>query len=186
MESPSKTDLNFKDDQGRDWCLRIKIADADRMRDAGYDPRRIFENGGVLFQKIVNDYHELIGAVWPVIKPQADKLSVTREQFTESFGGSEIEAMGEAFIRAIADFSPAAMRRKIIDGLNKGKEVEEAKNKAHEEAMAKVDVAAIAKAEGDKVTAEIAKLTGPTSISTGPNSSGSVPESSGSTPPHSA
>lgn len=176
-------DLIFADGEGRKWSLKIKIAAADRMRDAGIDPRYIFDREKKLFSKLLSDYRELSNAVWLIIQPAAEKLSVAREAFIESIDGQVIEDMGEAFIRAIADFSPAAMRKSIIAGLKKGDEVETAKRSGLQKSLAKVDPATIEQDTMQEMDQQIAILLNKSTATVGPNSNSNAQASSGSIQP---
>jgi len=96
----------FADNAGRTWTLSLSFGAVKRVRglldvnllelDKGEPP---------LLTRLGTDPILLVDVIFAVIKPQADGLGVTDEQWAESMGGEAMLAAQKAFYEEVADFT---------------------------------------------------------------------------------
>ncbi len=96
----------FTDNAGRTWTLSLSFGAVKRVRglldvnllelDKGEPP---------LLTRLGTDPILLVDVIFAVIKPQADGLGVTDEQWAESMGGEAMLAAQKAFYGEVADFT---------------------------------------------------------------------------------
>ncbi len=96
----------FTDNAGRTWTLSLSFGAVKRVRglldvnllelDKGEPP---------LLTRLGTDPILLVDVIFAVIKPQADGLGVTDEQWAESMGGEAMLAAQKAFYEEVADFT---------------------------------------------------------------------------------
>lgn len=95
----------FKDTAGRDWTISINVATVKRLRDVlQVDLMDVIE--GDLLRRLYSDPILLVDVVYVLVKPQADELGVTDEQFGAAMGGDSIEFATKAMVEEIVDFFP--------------------------------------------------------------------------------
>lgn len=95
----------FTDNAGRTWTISLTIDSAKRVRDlmsinllepeAGEPP---------LLTRLGTDEILLCDVLYCLIKPQADTLNISSEQFGQALGGDVILAAQTAFYEEIIDF----------------------------------------------------------------------------------
>lgn len=170
--------LTFQDAKGRTWSLKLSIDAVDRIAElTGLDLLATSKECGAAYRKIMGDARILLNVAWHVIAPQAQNLNVPIEDFRASIDGNAIEAIGEAFTEALADFSPTSLRTMIRAGWKKGKEAETSQLKGGLAAIEKTDLQEMEQRAEAQVAAELGKLMKPPE-----NSSTASLESSASTP----
>jgi hypothetical protein len=87
----------FEDSQGRRWGLVVSVVTAKRVRElTGHD---VFD-----FEAWGADSIRFVDILYAMVKPQADQLGVTDEQFGEAMVGPALVAAGEQLFHALADF----------------------------------------------------------------------------------
>lgn len=94
----------FKDKTGHEWSIELNIASARRCRD--------FAQADLLGPKLAETLVKLgenaellLNTIYAIVKPEADKLGLTDEQFAERFTGEVIEAATTALEAEICLFT---------------------------------------------------------------------------------
>jgi hypothetical protein len=136
--------LEFQDshDPPRMWRIKITVGVCERFLETGQaDLYSLLDDKMKLLKAIVGDPRQLLGVVWGIVLTQAEgmQLPVSIGDFRESIDGDALERMGQAFLEAVADFSPASMRANILASISKGKEIQQAENRRREKILAKMD-----------------------------------------------
>lgn len=113
----------FTDKAGRVWTLDVTVACVERVRSlASFDPMSIVEPKAI--DSLINDPVVLCDVLYAAIKPQADSLGVTDEQFGQSLGGDELDAALSALLEELVGFFRPAQREVLRSMLGKIREVE--------------------------------------------------------------
>lgn len=142
------TGLTFKDVAGREWDLKLNLGIAKRLKDDKViDLTRVLEKEMRRFKELMSDPFDLAGVVWEIVKPQVAAKELDFEQWITSLNGDALDAMIDAFSRAVADFSPA-LRPLILKGMEKGKTVKAATLKEVTGVMESADPQKIANLAG--------------------------------------
>lgn len=133
---PQFTDIN-----GRDWQLRITVADVRRVRDAtGIDIGKILDKDCQPLDDLASDVCKMVDVLYVLCKPQADKLGMTDEQFGESLAGDCIEHACYALLEAIAYFFPSRQRDLVLTMLAMTKQSQETAEKALTDMLSRSDL----------------------------------------------
>lgn len=108
----------FKDALGREWGLRIKLPDIDKMRSVGCDLDKLCDGNG---EKFFDAYLSLplavkVAAVWELCRGQHD---VNEEGFAEGFDGETLEAASIAFMKAVVDFFRKPVMVRLMENLHR-------------------------------------------------------------------
>lgn len=93
----------FKDLEGREWSVRLDIAAARRLREAGHDIVD-YEQAGETIADLFNDEIALGEAVYAICRSQADARDVSEESFLSSLNGECVAKAREALFAAMPDF----------------------------------------------------------------------------------
>jgi len=107
----------FNDSAGRTWTLAITVDAVRRVRDlVGVNLARLVEPREPgrelpLLTDLADDLILLVDVIYALVKPQADALGVSDEDFGRALGGEAIAAAHEAFWRELADFFRSLRRR---------------------------------------------------------------------------
>lgn len=110
----------FTDSAGRAWTLSLTIDTIKRVRGllgADVDLLKIEAGNPPLITRLT-DIEFLCNVIYAAIKPQADKLGVTDEQFGQSMGGDCIKAAQDALYGEIADFFQKLGRRDLVKAVS--------------------------------------------------------------------
>lgn len=108
----------FTDNDGRQWVISITIGSLKRVRAlAGIDLMGIVDPRSGVLERLAADPCVLGDAIFAAIKPAADELEVTGEEFAEALAGDALAAATEAFIEAVVDFFPDARGREALRAL---------------------------------------------------------------------
>src|SRR3990167_1952817 len=166
MEFPK----TFTDDLGRSWTVDITVStlkrlkllcafsidslvsepdpksrDMEKSAQAAVQPLREFLDDGVRFSEVL----------YAILKPDADKLGLTPEQFDDGFRWPALTAAREAFLQALHDFFPSPPKRMIVRGLmaemSRMKILTAAGTKRIEEELAKMTPAMVEKLANDSI-----------------------------------
>lgn len=106
---------SFRDQSGREWKLRLTVgAVTDVKREAGVDLGKVTLSDTAWIQFLFGDPARLVSVLWVLCEKQAQAEGVSPEQFGHLFDGATLEAAGEAFAGAIADFFPRSRIAKAI------------------------------------------------------------------------
>jgi len=104
---------HFIDTKGRKWTLDVTVAAIKRVRSlAGVDLLAILDKGEI--PSILLDPIRLVDVLFALVKPQADSLNISDEQFGEAMAGDCIAAAGEAFVEGLVRFSPNPSDRAVL------------------------------------------------------------------------
>jgi hypothetical protein len=175
MTPTAETDegpFTFTDTEGRVWAVEVTTSTVQRVRKLlGVDIMQAVE--GSLIPKLVNDPMLLVDVLFAVLKPQADALGVTDEQFGEALGRGKLWEARDRLAAAIVFFSPPEKRSAIRKVWTKTKALTESAMAA---VMARIDDPKI---DRDMVAVVMA---GHSLGTPHGNSSGNLPELSASTP----
>jgi hypothetical protein len=111
----------FNDTKNRRWDLSLSIATVKRVRNlTDVDLLSILDKPELL-SDLASDPVQLVDVLYIIVKPQADAINVTDEQFGESLDGESIEKATECFLEALVDFFPGARRatlKRVLDRAN--------------------------------------------------------------------
>ena len=95
----------FTDSAGRTWTISLTIDSAKRVRDLLNINLLEPEVGDPpLITRLGTDEFLLCDVLYCLIKPQADSLNITSEQFGQALGGDVILAAQNAFYDEVIDF----------------------------------------------------------------------------------
>jgi hypothetical protein len=115
----------FKDNQGHQWEIAITVDTVKRVRGLlNVDLLAAIE--GDLVPKLATDPILLADVLYAVVKPQADNLGVSDEDFGRGLGGDAIEAATTALLEELVDFFPARRRTPLQAAMRKFAEAEQA------------------------------------------------------------
>lgn len=135
----------FRDGAGRVWNLAINIGLARRVRDEmAVDFGQVTD--GQLFITLSDSPEKLAGTLWLLVERQAERQSVTPEDFAESLDGDALDGAMEALAEAIILFSRSHQRQAVRTLLKKTMVAQEKIAKAAEEWI---------EANADRITGEV-------------------------------
>ncbi|AMV29288.1 hypothetical protein VT84_33140 [Gemmata sp. SH-PL17] len=104
----------FRDNAGREWVVAIHVHAVEQV-EARCDVRigaLLRDQLAGLFE-LLEDPVKFVRVLWVLVEEQATKVALTPEQFGRSLGGDALEAAWQAFVGALADFSPSRLRSRI-------------------------------------------------------------------------
>lgn len=136
----------FTDTEGRVWTVRVTYGDAKRVKQLlDLDILSLPDEGVEVIAKFLGNVLQFIDVVYVLVKPQADALGVSDEQFGQSMSGDSLRAAREAFYGALADFSPAQLREVLLGIQEQGAKIQTAMCQQAMEAMKSFDADAAVK-----------------------------------------
>jgi hypothetical protein len=102
----------FTDNAGRTWTIVLTVNEVKRVKALlpGADLMAGVADG-TLLERIGNDFVFMCDVVYAVVKPQADALKVTDEDFGRAMAGDCLEKAATALVEELVDFFPEAKRR---------------------------------------------------------------------------
>ena len=107
----------FRDNAGREWAVSIHVLAIERVQDkTGVKIGALIRDGLAGLLELADDPVKFVRVLWVLVEEQAAALSVAPEQFGRAMGGDALEAAFDAFVNALADFSPSRLRS-LIRGL---------------------------------------------------------------------
>ncbi|HBJ34223.1 MAG TPA: hypothetical protein DDZ51_05545 [Planctomycetaceae bacterium] len=113
---------HFTDTENRRWNLSINVGTVKRVRElTNIDLLAILDRPQML-NDLAGDPVRFVDVLFVIIKPQADSLDVSDEQFGEALDGSAIESATDAFLEALVDFFPGARKATLQKVLSRAKE----------------------------------------------------------------
>ena len=159
---------SFVDNSRRTWEVAINVAAVKRIRGLlGIDLYALVDDGFKSLSKLVSDPVSLADVLYCLCKDQAEKQSISDEDFGRALAGDAITQAADAFVEELIDFFPdSRARASLRKAIEAGKTVRD-KVLSHAETIL------------DSIDPE-------TEAKKWISSSGTWPESSGSTPDHSA
>ena len=110
----------FKDNEGRDWQVRIDVAAVRSVRsELQVNLLDLPEQEFALLTRLTTDLVLAVDVLYVVCRRQAHERSVTDEDFGRAMYGDALQAGVDALVRETIDFFPDARRRamltKVID-----------------------------------------------------------------------
>jgi len=157
---------SFVDNSRRTWEVAINVAAVKRIRGLlGIDLYALVDDGFKSLSKLVSDPVTLADVLYCLCKDQAEKQSISDEDFGRALAGDAITQAADAFVEELIDFFPdARARASLRKAIEAGKTVRD-KVLSHAESIL------------DSIDPE-------TEAKKWISSSGTWPESSGSTQDH--
>jgi hypothetical protein len=158
---------SFVDNEKRTWEISINVTAVKRIRGLlGVDLYSLIDDGFKSLSKLVSDPVTLADVLYCLCKDQAEKQSISDEEFGRALAGDAITLAADAFVEELIDFFPdARARASLRKAIEAGKAVRD-KVLNHAEKII------------DSINPE-------TEAQKWINSSGTLPESSGATQDHS-
>lgn len=108
----------FTDNKGQEWPVEVTVGTVKRVRKL-LDVDLLEILGGKLIEKLRIDPVFLVDLLYVVVKPEADALKVTDEDFGYRMAGQAIEDGTSALLEAIVSFFPSpgdrANLKQILD-----------------------------------------------------------------------
>lgn len=96
---------SFMDSAGRTWTLALSIDAAKRVKALlGVDLLKPADGDPPLLTRLGSDVMLVCDVIFAIVKPQADALGVSDEQFGAALGGDAILAAQGAFAEELVDF----------------------------------------------------------------------------------
>lgn len=171
----------FTDSAGREWEIVLTIGSVKRVRELmsvdllaiEHPIDRTKEDDLALLAELGTDIILLCDVIYVLVKPQADELKVSDEQFGASLGGEVILAAQEAFYDELVLFSRGRHRGDLVEAIGVQQKLIEAGRVEVESAIVKVGAKAVSKV-AETIGAKAEEMLG--------KMSGNSPESAASTP----
>jgi len=103
---------SFIDNSRRTWEIAINVAAVKRIRGLlGIDLYALVDDGFKSLSKLVSDPVTLADVLYCLCKDQADKQSISDEDFGRALAGDAITQAADAFVEELIDFFPDARAR---------------------------------------------------------------------------
>ena len=103
---------SFVDNSRRTWEVAINVTAVKRIRGLlGIDLYALVDDGFKSLSKLVSDPVSLADVLYCLCKDQADKQSISDEDFGRALAGDVITNAADAFIEDLIDFFPDARAR---------------------------------------------------------------------------
>ncbi len=124
---------SFKDTKSREWCLSIsalayiRVLNSTLKIDLKYLvflPKGKTPDGAAtrpLYELIEEKFGLFVSVVYEIIRPDAERLNVSFEEFANALDGEAILNMTNAFTRGLYDFFQDARKLLLLDVATKGK-----------------------------------------------------------------
>ena len=118
---------SFVDNSRRTWEVAINVAAVKRIRGLlGIDLYALVDDGFKSLSKLVSDPVTLADVLYCLCKDQAERQSITDEDFGRSLAGDVITQAADAFVEELIDFFPDARARgSLRKAIEAGKAVRE-------------------------------------------------------------
>lgn len=115
----------FTDLKGRTWAIAITHGDAVRIRkELAVSFYHLCDKESEGLGELLSDPEKFVAVMFSLVEAKANKDGVTPEDFGSSIDGATLEAMGDAFLAALAFFFPNKQARIAIqETAKKAKEV---------------------------------------------------------------
>ena len=162
----------FTDSESRKWTITINVATLKRVRDL--TQVNLFDALDDNFKGInalFADPIKLCDVLYAIVKPDADKLSVSDEQFGAALAGDTLGSAAEALIGGLVDFFPDQKARSRMRAvLSKDREIRDL--------MGQRDAERIEQIDPQKIVAGMEARMSSDTASPSPASSASTPDHS--------
>lgn len=131
----------FLDNAGRTWIIAINVATIKRVRGlVGIDLYGLVDEGFQALAALLDDPVRLADVLFCLCKDEADKASVSDEDFGRALAGDAIARAADAFVDELVDFFPDARTRASLRRvIEAGRQVRQRVLDQVEEALATID-----------------------------------------------
>jgi hypothetical protein len=127
----------FTDAEKRTWELTVNVNTIKRVRDLlGVDLLDVAN--GDLFSRLSDDACLLVDVIFVLVKPAADALKVSDEDFGRALVGDVLGAASAALVQDLLDFFPRAQRGRALGRLARALEARAAEAKGTAEVLARM------------------------------------------------
>ena len=118
---------SFVDNSRRTWEIAINVAAVKRIRGLlGIDLYALVDDGFKSLSKLVSDPVTLADVLYCLCKDQAERQTITDEDFGRALAGDVITQAADAFVEELIDFFPDARARgSLRKAIEAGKAVRE-------------------------------------------------------------
>lgn len=118
---------SFSDAAGRQWSVEINVNAIKRVRALlpGVDLASPDKGEPPLFVRLCDDAVLLCDVLYCLVKPQADSMAITDEQFGASIGPEGLAAGTDALLGELSDFFRKLGRRELAALITKTREVQQ-------------------------------------------------------------
>lgn len=103
----------MKDTQGREWLFRFTARTVRELATETHLDTKALEGENSLLQRVAQDESVLYTVMWITIRPQAQNLSVTEDEWFESLDNDSLQAAAKEWVSAYINFSHPA-RQKVL------------------------------------------------------------------------
>ena len=106
---------SFKDAKGRDWLIALDPVNVDEVQnELTVSLYTILDNGMAPLKELLENRPVFLNVVYILVREQCQERKLTDKDFLRGLNGDAIEAMCDAFYRALADFFPKKKRELLI------------------------------------------------------------------------
>lgn len=104
----------FKDCLGREWEIKLTLADLPRLREAGLNLSMAIKDGSTL--DVLDDLEKRGQILWLLCEKQAESKKIDEREFALGFDGPAQSDAIDAFLKAFVNFS---QRPTVAEAVNK-------------------------------------------------------------------
>ena len=105
---------SFTDTKGRCWAVEMNVSTAKRIKSlTGVDVLTAVQQAS-WFADLSADTIKLVDVIYAAVKPQADGIGVSDEDFGSAMSGDVITDAANALVDEIIAFFPQAARRQLV------------------------------------------------------------------------
>ncbi len=132
----------FTDNAGRTWTIAVTVDAIKRVEGliAGVNLAKLMVGDPPLLTRLETDIVLLCDVIFALVKPQADQLGVTDEEFGRALGGDAIRLAHDAFWEELIDFFRQLRRTDTARAIKKQISLVEATVAAIEQQVETLDV----------------------------------------------
>lgn len=113
----------FTDNAGRSWTIEINVDCIKRVRSI-LNVNLLDAVEGKLIERLVTDPILLCDLIYVICQPEADRLSVSDQDFGRAMAGDVIDRATTALLEELVDFFPSGKRQVLSKALAKLKTFE--------------------------------------------------------------
>lgn len=103
----------MKDTKGREWLFRFTARTVRELAAETHLDTKALEGENSLLQQVAKDESVLYTVMWITIRPQAQSLNVTEDDWFDSLDNDALQAAAKEWVAAYINFSHPA-RQKVL------------------------------------------------------------------------